>query len=136
MGSFSGIDRQAVLAVVSTLAKGKKAVFRFGTGESPFAGGQCHVYAVQFLIEEEVSILKRLEECGFSRSPRVTDYDASFDNPIRFPYMVLTWAEGKPLEWSDSVPSRREDRNKVIRQMADSILELAACTQRPGTYTH
>lgn len=37
-----------------------------------------------------------------------------FDNPIGFPYIVLRWIEGTPLEWSDNVPQNRESRNKIL----------------------
>jgi hypothetical protein len=80
-------------------------------------------------VETEVSILKRLQTSGFSRSPRLLGYNSGFDNPIGFPYLVLSWFEGTQLEWSDTIPPQRESRNKIIRQMVDIILELADCTK-------
>ncbi|PMD54947.1 uncharacterized protein K444DRAFT_596730 [Hyaloscypha bicolor E] len=138
---------------------GTAASFCLGTADRPLAGKECVIYAVQFpdaatwavripvhashlppesitnFVETEVSILKRLQTSGFSRSPRLLGYNSGFDNPIGFPYLVLSWFEGTQLEWSDTIPPQRESRNKIIRQMVDIILELADCTKELRTGT-
>jgi hypothetical protein len=131
---------------------GSTASFCLGTADRPFSGKQCLIYTVQFpdgatwavrvpvhashlppesitsFVETEVSILKHLEANGFSRSPKLLGYNSGFDNPIGFPYFVLSWFEGAQLEWSDAVPPSRENRDKIICQMVDIMLELADCT--------
>ncbi|KAH0542351.1 hypothetical protein FGG08_003289 [Glutinoglossum americanum] len=162
--SIKGFHPENIPGIVSDLRlNGTMASFCFGTADRPLSGKQCLIYAVQFpdgatwavrvpaqanhlppgavtaFVEMEVSILKRIETSGFSRSPRLLGYNSGFDNPVGFPYIVSTWVEGTPAEWSDSIPSDRDTRNKFLRQMADITLELADCTQewRPttaGTY--
>lgn len=50
-------------------------------------------------------------------------------NPIGFPFIVLSWIEGTQLEWSDTSPSQREDRDKILHQMVDIVLESADRTK-------
>jgi hypothetical protein len=151
--SVEGFHAENIPSVVTGLrTDGTEASFCLGTADHPLSGKQCLIYAVQFpdgatwavrvpvhashlprecitdFVEMEVSILKRLETSGFSWSPRLLGYHSGFDNPIGFPYFVLSWIEGTPLEWSDTIPSHRESRNKILRQMVDIILELADCT--------
>ncbi|KAK2764992.1 hypothetical protein FQN54_008691 [Arachnomyces sp. PD_36] len=153
-------DTTSILNIVNLLrADTASASFLFDTAENPFSGGQCLIYVVGFPdgttwgvripahashllpevvtneVKNEVSILKHLETAGFSWSPRVIGYDCSFNNLLEYPYMVLTWVHGKPLKWSDSVPVRREDRRKVLSQMANIILELAESTRETSSTT-
>lgn len=155
MSSFlRTFDTTNILKIVNLLRPDTaSASFLFDTAEKPFSGGQCLIYAIGFPdgitwtvriparvsylpletisdeVNNEVSILKHLETKGFSWSPRTIDYDCSFNNVLEYPYKILTWVHGKPLEWSDSVPARREDRKKIINQMTDIILELAESTK-------
>ena len=124
----------------------------FNTGHVPFSGKQAHVYVVEFpdatqwairvpvhashlgpdgladTVNGEVSILKKLQTAGFTWSPRLIAFDTAFDNAIQFPYIVLTWVPGKPLQWADEIPARREDRDKVIRQVMQLTTDLAYAT--------
>ncbi|KAK1766585.1 kinase-like domain protein [Phialemonium atrogriseum] len=144
---------EAILDIVKALASdGTKASFLHDTGDRPFSGGQCLVYAVQLgsiacgvripvhynhlppsavaeCLALEVSVLRSLEERGFAWSPRVLGFDAGFDNPIKFPYVVLSWIDGKLLEWTPTIPQKRHVRDKVLRQMADIVFELVSCTE-------
>ena len=124
----------------------------FNTDNAPFSGKQAHVYVVEYpdasqwairvpvhashlgpegladTVNGEVSILKKLQTVGFKWSPRLIAFDSGFDNAIRFFYVALTWIPGKPLQWTDEIPARREDRNKVIRQMLQMTTDLAHAT--------
>lgn len=124
----------------------------FNTGNTPFSGKQAHVYVVEFpnatqwairvpvhashlgpegladIVNSEVSILQKLQTAGFKSSPRLIAFDVGFNNAIRFPYIVLTWVPGKPLQWTNEIPARREDRNKVIRQVMQMTTDLAYAT--------
>lgn len=124
----------------------------FNTGNTPFSGKQAHVYVVEFpdatqwairvpvhashlrpegladIVNSEVSILQKLQTVGFKWSPRLIAFDAGFNNAVRFPYIVLTWVPGKPLQWTNEIPARREDRNKVIRQVMQMTTDLAYAT--------
>lgn len=143
-------------ALVSHLLSNQPASFHLDTADKPFSGSQPHVYVVKvtdgstwgvrvpipqanhmsresitFCVEEEVKILNGIEQSGFSKSPRLLGYDSGYDNAIGFPYIVLTWIEGSPAEWPDSIPASRITRNKFLRQLAKIMLELAECTQKP-----
>ncbi|OAA67564.1 hypothetical protein ISF_03740 [Cordyceps fumosorosea ARSEF 2679] len=41
----------------------------------------------------------------------------SFDNPVKFPFLVLIWAEGSKPRWDDDSPPRPL-RDKLLGQMA------------------
>lgn len=134
---------------------GAKPSFLYGTADHPFSGKQCVIYVLQYpdsstiavrvpvhmqssphnqitnQTEQEVYILKLLAECGFTWSPRLLRYDSGFDNPLQYPYMILSWINGKPLEWTGSVPAGRA-REKVLRQMANILFELVSCTEEPS----
>ena len=131
----------------------------FNTGNIPLSGKQAHVYVVEFpdatqwairvpvhashigpegladIVNSEVSILQKLQIVGFKWSPRLITFDVGFDNAIRFPYIVLTWVPGKPLQWTNEIPARREDRNKVIRQVMQMITDLAYATISENSYS-
>lgn len=129
----------------------------FNTAHTPFSGKQAHVYVAAFpdsnitthtqwairvpvhashlgpegpadIVKSEVSVLQTLQAAGFKWSPRVIAFDAGFENAIRFPYIVLTWVPGTPLRWTREIPARREDRDKVIGQVVQMIIELACAT--------
>jgi hypothetical protein len=152
--STEGFHPENIPSIVTDLRNdGTTASFCLGTADRPLSGKQCVIYVVRFpdaatwavrvpahashlppdsitnFVEMEVSILKRLQTSGFSRSPRLLGYSSGFENPIGFPYLVLSWFEGIQLEWSDTIPPQREGRNKIIHQMVDIILELADCTK-------
>ncbi|KAH8889910.1 hypothetical protein GQ53DRAFT_184200, partial [Thozetella sp. PMI_491] len=139
-------------------ADGCTPSFRHGTATKPLSGKQCMIYSLGFpngdswavripslmrhlpaaaianYVEAEARILKDLEAAGFTFSPKLLGYSTAFDNPIGFPYLVLTWIEGRPLEWTSAVPARRDVRDKILRQMADVLLELAlrTCIEENG----
>lgn len=147
------VEPEAVLKVVASLRSDSlPGTFCFDTAKSPLSGKQCCVFVLSFsdgdtwavripihaqhlppssityFVSEEVEILQTLQEKGFNWSPRLIAFDAGFDNLISFPYIVFSWIPGKPLQWSDSIPPERKDRDKIIQQLMDIILELARCT--------
>lgn len=77
----------------------------------------------------EVSILKHLACNGFDWSPKVLASDMGYGNPLRFPYMILSVIEGRPLTWTASFPDRSA-REKVLMQLANILHELWSCTER------
>ncbi len=156
MAAFAHADVVEVARMLSV--DGSTPSFRHGTATNPLSGKQCVIYALGFpngdswavripshtghlpaaaianYVEAEARILKDLEASGFSFSPRLLGYSSAFDNPIGFPYLVLTWIEGRPLEWTSAVPAQRNIRDKILHQMADISLELAlrTCVEETG----
>jgi hypothetical protein len=73
--------------------------------------------------------LIQLEQAGFRWSPRLIHYDIGHDNLVKLPYLVLSWIQGRELEWTDTVPPKPDDREKILRQVVDIRLELAERTK-------
>ena len=138
--------------VAAIRSDGSKGNFEFGTERSPLYGKQCWIFVLSFgcnqvwavrvpvksnhlsamsiknLFQYEIDILARLTELNFSYSPRLIASDTSFDNPLKYPYSVFTWIEGKPLQWSDIVPASDLARIKIIHRIVDFTLDLAKST--------
>jgi hypothetical protein len=144
-----------VLALASAVRNnGSSASFSFGTDVKPFDTGNAYVYAVNFpdgvtwaihvptqggtgftpqslssFVESQATILIQLEQAGFRWTPKLIHYDTGHSNLVQLPYLVLNWIQGTELEWTDTVPSRPEDRAKILRQVVDIRLELAERTK-------
>ncbi|KAF2971908.1 hypothetical protein GQX73_g1760 [Xylaria multiplex] len=133
------------------------AVFQLGLGgelpvlEDEFRGGQCRIFKLNFrdkeslavrvpvymsvcsqsekipVVKLEVEILQTLEAKGFRWAPKCRGYSLSFDNPLKHPFIVLTWIEGSRLSWNASVP-KQPHRDDLLRQMASIQLSLIECT--------
>ncbi|KAI1157441.1 hypothetical protein F5B18DRAFT_665966 [Nemania serpens] len=133
------------------------AIFQLGLGgESPvledeFRGGQCRIFKLNFrdkeslavrvplymsvcsqfekipVVKMEVEILQMLEAKGFRWAPKCRGYSLSFDNPLKHPFIVLTWIEGSRLPWNTSFP-KQPYRDGLLRQIASIQLSLIECT--------
>lgn len=128
-------------------------------GESPLLetehrGGQCHVFQLSFkdreslavrvplympndadkihALEQEVKVLQILEARRFPWAPRCRGQSLTFDNPIKHPFVVLTWVAGAPLRWDDQYPPQ-PIRDRVLTQMATIQISLIECTLQVGT---
>lgn len=146
---------------VATLIHGldKAPNFIYGTRKRPHRWGLFDVYALQYpdgtkyalkvptrmadrsrleitsMIESEAANLEKLAQAKFHFAPRPITYSASFANHLRFPYIVTTWIEGKPLEWTDTFPAKEEHRQTVMRFIILVIYELVRCTLQHETGT-
>ncbi|CAK7275655.1 hypothetical protein SEPCBS57363_006819, partial [Sporothrix epigloea] len=98
--------------------------------DAEFNGGQCRVYKLSFQDHESVAVrvplrmttterdgiiyalrselqtLQILETTGFPWAPRCRASSLTFDNPLKLPFLVLTWAEGSQLRWDNDFPPR------------------------------
>ena len=119
--------------------------------DEEFSGGQCHVYKLSFQDQESLAVrmplhmsfnrpddiiralsaeqrtLQTLEMKGFRCAPRCRGSSLTFDNPIKFPFILLTWADGSILRWCDDSPSR-DLRDNLLGQIATIQLSLIKCT--------
>ncbi|KAI0187153.1 hypothetical protein F4808DRAFT_94595 [Astrocystis sublimbata] len=121
-------------------------------GEAPvldeeFRGGQCRIFKVSFqdqedlairvpvsnqpgiipVVKAEVEILQLLEVKGFRWAPRCRGYSLSFDNPIKHPFIVLTWVKGSRLSWSEQYP-QQPHRDSLLGQIASIQMSLIEYT--------
>lgn len=119
--------------------------------EDEFRGGQCRIFKLTFrdkeslavrvplymsvcsqfekipVVEMEVEIVQMLEAKGFRWAPKCRGYSLSFDNPLKHPFIVLTWIEGSRLPWNTSFP-KQPHRDGLLRQIASIQLSLIECT--------
>ena len=137
---------------------GTSASLCFGTDKAPIQDGQCQIYAVRFsgddgggdggdawavripvyeslppasitsIVQDEVDVMKKLNDAGFHWSPKLIGSDSGFSNPIGHPYLVMNWVPGDALQWTATAPAV-ENRNKILRQLVQIQLELVNCTQ-------
>jgi hypothetical protein len=142
------LNPQAIYAALSGLQVGGSDPFVDGE----FQGGECRIFKVSFKdgssvsvrvnhpvpvhgdqqdvidsIKMDTRILRTLEEKGFPWSPRYRAASLTFDNPINYPFIVLDWAEGISLKWSDDFPSS-PIREIVLTQLAEIQMCLVTCT--------
>ncbi|KAL6794110.1 hypothetical protein J3E68DRAFT_450769 [Trichoderma sp. SZMC 28012] len=116
------LEPTSILAAVAELGVGGNGAFIDGE----FNGGECRIFKISFnnqtsiavrvphqvddqddiiaMVQIEVRILQKLEEKGFCWSPRCCGFSLTFDNPIKYPFIILTWVEGSPLSWDDNFP--------------------------------
>lgn len=139
---------------VATLIHGldKAPSFIYNTRNHPFRWGPFDVYALQYpdgtkyavkvptqmadrprieisnMIESEAANLEKLALVNFKFAPRPIRFSATFANHLRFPYIITTWIEGKPLVWNDRFPAKEKHRQEVLRYVLVIIYELVRCT--------
>lgn len=125
--------------------------------DADFHGGECRVFKLSFedkasvavrvphpnpeisqnsmiaTVQIEAGILKSLEEKGFPWTPRCFGTSLTFDNPIKHPFIVSTWAEGLPLSscWDEESPPRPV-RDSLLGQLASIQRSLLECTIQNG----
>ncbi|KAH8690196.1 kinase-like domain-containing protein [Talaromyces proteolyticus] len=119
----------------------------------PLSGGHCQVYKLGFSdqttwavripiharnapkevvtseLQCKIEVLELLDASGFKWAPKLIGHDLSYDNEVGFPLIVYSWVSGDPLKWNDAAPLHRCDRDKVLRQVIQIILQLIQCTK-------
>ncbi|EJP70602.1 uncharacterized protein BBA_00232 [Beauveria bassiana ARSEF 2860] len=147
------LEPAAICAAVSDLRLGGSDPFVDGELE----GGECRIFKISFKdhpslsvrinhplresqqdaianVDMETRIIRTLEEKGFPWSPRYRAASLTFDNPINYPFAVLDWAEGVPLQWDDDSPSQ-PTRDTLLAQLAAIQLSLITCTMENRSTT-
>ncbi|KAK4064393.1 hypothetical protein Trihar35433_7910 [Trichoderma harzianum] len=139
------LEPTSILAAVAELGVGGNGAFIDGE----FNGGECRIFKISFkdqasiavrvphqvddqddiiaTVQIEVSILQMLQEKGFQWPPRCCGSSLTFDNPIKYPFIVLTWVEGSPLTWDDNFPPQPL-RGVLLDKIALIQLSLIKCT--------
>lgn len=80
----------------------------------------------------DAGIYEKLESSGFGWSSRLVGSSLTFDNPINYPFIVVEFAGGNNLQWTDVEPSQPA-RNDVLEQLAEIHLQLLQCTLETST---
>ncbi|KAI9695935.1 MAG: hypothetical protein M1820_008347 [Bogoriella megaspora] len=149
---MQGFKGENLLAAVSQGLDGETPYFN---GEH--RGGQCHVFKLSFksrksslavrvplympvcspdekidALRMEMQSLQTLETKGFQWAPKCYGHSLTFDNPVRHPFIILTWIEGSVLHWDEESPPPLV-RDKLLRQLASIQLSLIKHTLEEGT---
>ncbi|KEY64858.1 hypothetical protein S7711_10779 [Stachybotrys chartarum IBT 7711] len=147
----SSLDEENILAAVLQLGLGGTGMFI----DQKYHGGQCCIYKLSFypdlegrdqeslavrmplymsddegklcVLKTEWQTLQELQRRGFAWSPKPLGCSLTFDNPVKHPFLVLTWAKGTNAHWHDNFPSRPV-RDAFLKQLAMIQLSLLACT--------
>ncbi|KAL6701593.1 hypothetical protein J3F84DRAFT_12922 [Trichoderma pleuroticola] len=139
------IEPRNILAAVAELEVGGNGAFLDGE----FNGGECRIFKISFkdqasiavrvphptnngddiiaIVQTEVRILQMLEAKCFHWSPRCRGFSLTFNNPINYPFIILTWVEGSALAWDDDFPPQPL-RGALLGQIASIQLSLITCT--------
>jgi hypothetical protein len=127
--------------------------FVLGTDSAPFSGVECAVYVlevqnrstrvcfrifhgpytplIRHRITEEIKHRRLVDDARIDCFQPLIAADPSADNPLGTGYLVLDWAEGKTMEWSDTIPSDPAIRQRIMRTVANASLDLLR-TARAG----
>ncbi|KAL7957692.1 hypothetical protein V8C34DRAFT_314695 [Trichoderma compactum] len=139
------LEPTSILAAIAELGVGGNGAFIDGE----FNGGECRIFKLGFkdqasiavrvphhtndgddiiaMVQTEVRILQMLQAKGFHWSPRCRGFSLTFDNPIKYPFIVLTWVEGSALAWDDNFPPQPL-RGALLGQIASIQLSLITHT--------
>jgi hypothetical protein len=143
--AYPVVDTTAIAHMVESLF-GSPPVFILGTESSPYLGGEYVIYAVEIeeasrrlcirlprivngphtshLLSREVNLRQCIDHANVRPFQQLITFDASYDNALRSPYMILDWADGRPLSWTDNSPCGRDYRNKVLQEVANAALDM------------
>lgn len=83
--------------------------------------------------EAERRTYERLGEVDFHWSTRLVGASLTFDNPIRYPFLLLDFAGETRLEWS-AVSPPQPARAGLLARLATIQLELIECTLETSTF--
>ena len=85
-------------------------------------------------LEREADIRRHIDAAALNRFQPLLACDCTINNPVDSPFMVLGWAEGRPLQWSPTLPKSPAQRAHVLRDIANTSLDLLHINQ-PGMST-
>lgn len=131
-----------------------ECVFVLGTREKPFKGGECNVFALQdhqkrlvciriyrelgpsssYVLQNEINFRSMIKGHNIDLFQTLFTNEIYGNDLIPTPFVSLEWVNGTSLQWSDSFPATRFEREKVIRATAEASMDLLYI-QKPGKFT-
>ena len=84
-----------------------------------------------YVLETEVEFHKAIASHHIILFQAMFAYEISGNDLISSPFVSLQWIEGASLQWTESYPARRSDREKVIKAIAQATVDLLVI-QKPG----
>jgi hypothetical protein len=147
----------AVLAIANDLF-GPHSEFSYNTDVNPYKGGEYRVYALlveqgdrrvcfripkrpynantRFLVEQEILFRGLIDAGPIKCFTRMLASDPTADNPLKTCYLILEWAHGDSMRWSDLIPARERHRRKVLYAIANVSLDLLGIQKTSGVCAH
>lgn len=118
--------------------------FILGTEKEPLGGGECVIYALQdhsgravgmriyrdhgesstYLLQNEIKNRKKIGMHQINRFQKLLGFGPTQDSVVRVPFVLLEWAHGRPLVWTDALPSNLFDRERIIFAVANTTMDL------------
>lgn len=125
------------LAFANNLS-GHTCHFLFETGQRPFCGGECIIFALEATgrrigvrieqkftqsthvkVAREVQLLEAIRREQISHLPSLIGYDLDSTPPM----IATGWADGHKLEWTEFTPTQ-PFRNNILKTVAKVTLDL------------
>lgn len=138
-------DPKAIEALMMSVL-GSPPAFILNTDKNPFQGGEYVIYAMaigeerrkvsvripraiagphtNLQLSREVEFRRRIQLAEVDLFQPLLRYDSSHDNLLQSPYMILGWAEGRPMIWTDSFPAEEQQRRTVLQAVANASLDM------------
>lgn len=85
---------------------------------------------ISHVVRREIEIRRSIEAAGIDLFEPILASNPR-DSRERAPYIALGWADGDPMNWTDSKPASEDERRKIIRAVANASLDLLQI-QEPG----
>lgn len=118
---------------------GRPCTFILDTGQRPFHGGECIIFALvadtgqrfairteqrlssttRMKVESEVELLQAIRKQNIAHLPFLIGFDLDSGPP----FIATTWANGRALQWSDASPPRPV-RNEMLMTIAGVNLDM------------
>lgn len=83
-----------------------------------------HGPSISLQLRQEAEIRSRVDTACINLFQPLIASDLSADNLLNTPYLVLGWADGSPLRWSDTIPPDEGTRRKVLHAVANASIDL------------
>lgn len=97
-------------------------------------GSRWDNHVILHSMKMEGDCLNYLTRRGFRWSPRLLYSTLEFNNLLGRPYLIYTMLPGKRLEWSNTFPAEKTNREKVLAHVARIIFDLATLEQFNSTH--
>jgi hypothetical protein len=141
----TNIEAAALIALVQRCLGGHFEYIH-DTADKPFQGGEYAIFALadeaqrrqiavrvpkaqpgpltSMRMEKEIDVRRRIDAARVRRFQPLLACDPTAENDLHHSFMILGWAQGHPLQWSESAPEHEVDRQKVLQAIADISLDL------------
>jgi aminoglycoside phosphotransferase (APT) family kinase protein len=77
----------------------------------------CWIHPLEFITESLPDV----------PAPRIHSYSLLWDEPVRVPFILLDWIEGKPLPAFTHAWPNHDQRVRILDQLSDILLNLIFC---------